>query len=255
VTEQITGQYLEAVDAALPGFVDGLYVVGSAALGAFQPGHSDIDAVVFASRTATESDSAALRDVHASMPSQPYFDGVYVSPADRWAADQRVVPFVMEGAFITDQPCGNLNPVLWLILQRYGIPVRGPAVPELGVQLDPDALRAYNLENLRSYWQPQAAGIRRHIAGLDSAEPVLAEYVVWVALGAARLHYTLATGDVVSKSGAGEYVIAEFPDYASLAERSIRWRAGEPVEFTAADFADAASLTDLVIDDAWARWG
>jgi hypothetical protein len=49
-------------------------------------------------------------------------------------------------------------------------------------------------------------------------------------------------------------VIANFPEYASLAQRSIAWRAGEPVAFTVADLTAAASLTDLVAADAHRRW-
>lgn len=252
---ELTGRYLDAVDEALPGLVEKLYVVGSAALGAWQPGRSDVDTVIFTSRVPSRSDLAALHDVHAAMPAAPHLDGVYLSPADHWPTDDRVVPFVVDGEFHADRPCGELTPVLWLSLERYGVPVRGPAASELGVPVDPDALRAYVLDNLRTYWQAQVAGIRRYVADLDPAAPVDAGYVTWVALGPARLHYTLANTDIVSKPGAGRYVIAHFPDHASLAERAIRWKSGEPETFTAEDLAAAASLVDLVADDAWHRWG
>jgi hypothetical protein len=75
------------------------------------------------------------------------------------------------------------------------------------------------------------------------------------ALGPARLHYTLAHADITSKSGAGEWVVATFPAYRELAERSIRWRAGEPETFTARDIMKAGELTNLIVDDAWRRWG
>lgn len=66
----LTGAYLESVDHALPGFVDKLYIVGSAALDAWQPGVSDVDTVIFTSRVLTDADLAALRDVHAAMPAK-----------------------------------------------------------------------------------------------------------------------------------------------------------------------------------------
>jgi hypothetical protein len=41
-----------------------------------------------------------------------------------------------------------------------------------------------------------------------------------------------------------------------LARRAaIRWRAGEPAVFTAADLRASAELTDAVANDAWKRWG
>jgi hypothetical protein len=253
--EERTAAYLEAVDDALPGFVSGLYLVGSAALGAWQPGHSDIDMLIFTSRVPARSDLAALRELHAEIGGKPYLDGVYVSPEDDWPADNRVAPFVVNGQLHTDRRCGELNPAVWLTLQRYGIPVRGPAARDLGVRVDLDALRAYSLDNLRTYWQAQAAQISSHGADLDPATDVDAEIVTWVVLGPARLHYTLAAVDITSKTAAGEYVMARFPEYASLAERAIRWRADGTGTFSAEDLGAAASLTNLVADDAWKRWG
>jgi hypothetical protein len=253
--EELTGPYLGAVDRALPRFVSMLYVVGSLALGAWQPGRSDVDTVIFTSRAPTEDDEAALREVHEAVKGKPNLDGVYLAPDHGWAADQRVIPHVVGGEFHTDRPCGELTPVLWLMLQRYGIPVRGPAVADLAVPVDLDALCAYNLDNLRSYWQGQAAGIRRNLAGVEASTPVDAEYASWVLLGPARLHFTLAHANIISKSDAGGYVIATFPDYAQLAERAIRWRTGEPTSFNGRDLLAAATLIDLIADDAWNRWG
>ena len=167
IVEKSTRAYLDAVDRRLPSYVRGLYLVGSAALNAWQPGVSDIDTVILTSRTASADDLAALAEVHLAMPESPCFDGVYVDPglAAQWPADRRVVPFVVNGEFRTDRPCGELTPVLWLTLRRYGRVVRGPAVDELDVRVDQDELRRYNLDNLRDYWQGVAREIRSAVAG------------------------------------------------------------------------------------------
>jgi hypothetical protein len=255
VVADLTKPYLEAVDEALPGFISMAYVVGSLALGAWEPGRSDIDFVVFTSREPVEGDLATLRELHDSLSGEPYLDGVYISPANRWADDLRVVPFVVDGKFHADQPCGGLTPVLWLTLQRYGVPVRGPSASSLGVEVDLEALRTYNLSNLRTYWQGQAEAIRRFVAGVESGSEVDAEYAAWVLLGPARLHYTLAETDIISKSAAGAYVATRFPEYATLVERAVRWRGGAAETFTADDLSAAATLIDVVNDDAWGRWG
>jgi hypothetical protein len=54
-------------------------------------------------------------------------DGVYLEPAlaQSWPTDGRVVPFVVNGQFKTERPCGELDPVVWLMMQRYGRPMRG----------------------------------------------------------------------------------------------------------------------------------
>jgi predicted nucleotidyltransferase len=45
VVHELVGRYLRQVDLAVPGAIEGFYVVGSAALGAFRPGRSDVDFV------------------------------------------------------------------------------------------------------------------------------------------------------------------------------------------------------------------
>jgi Nucleotidyltransferase domain len=253
----LTGRYLEAIDDALPGFVEGLYVVGSAALGAWQPGVSDVDTLIVTSRAAGGTDLAVLAEVHAAMPSHPHFDGVYLS-RDSFAerpADRRVVPFVVNGELRTDRPCGELTPVVWLVLDRYGVPVRGRAIADLGVSPDRAGLRRYNLDNLRTYWQPLADQLREHVRELDDQSTVDGDGVAWIMLGPARLHYTLACEDIISKARCAEYVATTFPSWAALAGRAARWRAGEKVAFTVKDLREGAASIDAIVADAWTRWG
>ncbi|GAA0471168.1 hypothetical protein Ade02nite_34500 [Paractinoplanes deccanensis] len=251
--EEVTHRYLALADERLPGFVTGLYVVGSAAIGAWQPGVSDVDTVVLTSREAAEKDLAVLAEIHTEM-GRPYFDGVYLSPALAavWPDDRRPVPFAVSGKLVTDRPCGELTPVVWLVLQRYGIAIRGAADP--GVRVDLGNLRLYLLDNLRTFWRNQAAQIDEYLAG-GGDEPLDPEIVTFHVLGPARLHYTLAHGDIVSKSGAGDYLARLFPEYAGLAARAVRWRAGEPQEFTRADLAMTASAVNAVAEDADRRFG
>lgn len=257
VVEELTRGYLQAVDQALPGYVRSLYVVGSAALGAWQPGASDVDTVILTSRPATRDDLAQLAKVHAEMPRSPHVDGIYLEPAlaRSWPTDRRPVPFVVNGEFRTDKPCGELTPVLWLTLQRYGIPVRGPAVEDLAVRVDPEQLRRYNLDNLREYWQANAATFPSQLAGVAPDAIMDAETVSWFVLGPARLHYTLAHGGIISKAAAGEYLARLFPEYAGLAHRAVHWRAGKAERFTATDLAAAGNSVTAVADDAWRRFG
>ncbi|WP_346537410.1 nucleotidyltransferase domain-containing protein [Micromonospora sp. DPT] len=255
--EELTRRYLQAVDQALPGYVRHLYVVGSAALGAWQPGASDIDTVIMTSRPATAEDLAQLAKIHADLPRSPHFDGVYLEPtlARSWPTDRRSVPFVVNGEFTTGRSCGELTPVLWLTLQRYGIPVRGPAAAELGVRVDPEQLRRYNLDNLREYWQSAVATFPSALADVAPDAVMDAETVSWFVLGPARLHHTLANGDIISKAAAGDHLAQLFPEYADLAHRAVRWRAGEAEQFTAADLAAAGDNVNAVADDAWRRFG
>jgi hypothetical protein len=51
--QRLVSHYLRIVDAALPGLVEAMYVVGSAALGDFQPAVSDADFVAVTRQPAT----------------------------------------------------------------------------------------------------------------------------------------------------------------------------------------------------------
>ncbi|MDO3703309.1 nucleotidyltransferase domain-containing protein [Micromonospora sp. C28SCA-DRY-2] len=255
--EELTRRYLDAVDQALPGYVRGLYVVGSAALGAWQAGVSDLDTVVLTSRPATGDDLARLATVHAGLPRPPHLDGVYLEPAlaNSWPTDRPVAPFVVDGTLRTGQPCGELTPVLWLTLRRYGIPVRGPAVADLGIRVDSEQLRRYNLDNLRKYWQPRAATFPAELAEAAPDTVVDPGIVAWFVLGPARSHHTLTHGDIISKAAAGEHLARLFPEYADLARRAVRWRGGAAERFTATDLVAAGDSVHAVADDAWRRFG
>lgn len=202
-------------------------------------------------------DLHAIAAVHADLPRRPHFDAVYLDQDTFGAqpADRRVVPYVVNGEFRAAAPCGELNPVLWLTLRRYGVPVRGPAVAELGLRTDPAERRRWNLDNLRAYWQPWAEGARRETASLPGDARVDAEAVTWGVLGPARLHFTLAYDDVTTKADAGAYVARHFPAWVALADRAVAWRASGAGEFTVADLRDAADAVDAVAADAWRRWG
>jgi hypothetical protein len=254
------GRYLAAVDHAAPGLVEGVYLTGSAVLDDFRPG-SDLDLLVVTSRPVIGDDAGALAQAHRTPPGEPHLDGVYLDRA-RLAAqpdDEPVAPQVVEGEWSTDRSCGQLNPVLWLTLLRYGVALRGPAVSALGLSL-PDAARRrrWNLANLASYWAPLADRIRDVAGGLPADARLDAERTettAWTVLGPPRLHYTLAHDDVISKTAAGGYVVERFPQWTALARRAVDWRAGGSVAFTAAESLAAAALTSAVIADAQARWG
>jgi hypothetical protein len=127
-------------------------------------------------------------------------------------------------------------------------------VDALDIPLDRAALRRYNLENLRDYWQPIAAGIRRDLAEEPADAPVDGGDVAWSVLGPARLHYTLAHQDIIAKATTAAYLGRLFPQGGPLAERAVRWRAGNPETFTAADLRAAGHSFDAVAEDARNRW-
>jgi Nucleotidyltransferase domain len=71
-------EYLAAVKAALPGIVCGIYLTGSAALGDWQPGRSDLDILTVTQRHLKKGELAALEALHAALRVRPYRDAIYI---------------------------------------------------------------------------------------------------------------------------------------------------------------------------------
>jgi hypothetical protein len=230
IVDHVTTAYLALVDEALPDRIEGLYLVGSVALDDFHPDRSDIDFVAVTADRLAEDDLAALEDLHERLADQvrrPWFSGVYVT-WDELASDPRpldAVPAHHEGRF---RPAGGFdaNPVQWLTLRTHPVAVRGTDAPD--VWTEPDAVRDWTLENLDAYWDPWVARQRKLVRGTM----MLSDWAVgWGVLGVPRLHYTLATGKVASKTEAGEYALSTFDDrWAPIVGEALRLRRGEGVQ-------------------------
>jgi len=257
---EVARRHLAILDAVAPGLVVGLYLTGSVTLGDYRPGRSDIDFMAFTSRCVIEPDVVALlADVHAALPADlraalpdtDHYDGNYVALAGLPAVpdDEPPAPHVVNGTFHGNDPNHQLTPATWAEFAKYAIAVRGPERSELGISVSPDRLNRWLLGNLNGYWKHSAADGIEVLRSHDSCEALPADVVAWMALGAARLHYTLATGDIASKSAAGKYAISLFPGYASVVTAALTWRVTGVGEFTCADGISCAELTlDLIAD-------
>jgi hypothetical protein len=252
-----THQHLDALDAAAPGLITALYITGSAALGDYQPGRSDIDFMAFLSRPVTAPDTVRLlAEVHGDMPGVARYDGNYVARSCLPGVpdDEPAAPHVVNGQFHADAPNHQLTPATWTEFTRYGIAVRGPAPGQLGITVPRDRLNAWTLANLNTYWRRQAEEGIETLRPHDPGTTISADVAAWVALGPARLHYTLATGDITSKTTAGEYAISLFPEYQPVVSAAMTWRATGQGHFSYGDWVTCAELALHLIDDANNRW-
>jgi hypothetical protein len=247
-----TTRYLELIDQALPGQVTGLYLTGSIPLGDFRPGFSDIDGVVVVASPLTEVEVAAVRGVHKQLPSSPAFDVTYLTAADLAVAPDATKPvlFTLDGV-VKEAPFGGpVSPVLWSELARQSIGLR--SVPGLVVHDDQEALEAFTRDNLTSYWAGRFDALEAAFADHPDGEVVDAWILPWVMLGVPRLHALLATGNIISKTGAGEHALVAFPEWSPLLHRCLDHRAGKPDTFTVADANSAVPYGRKVITTALA---
>lgn len=264
VVERPVSGYLRLADRLLPGRVGALHVIGSTALGAFQDGRSDIDLVVVLDGPDHPDDAARLRALHlrrgvatalaalrrGHSPLSGTCNTQFVRRADLTRPAGEIVPVFTANGSQSGPGRGPVGAVDWTIFARHGVPVRGPAPAELGLDPEPHRLRAWNQENLDAYWRPWAARYR----GLVGARARLLRPsgTVWAVLGVPRLHCTIATGQIVSKVAAGEYARRTFdPRWHRLVDFALAHRAGTPTG-SAPPPDLVADFVDHVVDSAHA---
>lgn len=191
--------------------VTGFHLTGSVAFGDFQPGRSDLDFVAVLSRVPTDGDIDALAILHRSFgtdPTFPMLGGIWITEAELRAGPDAVEdgPTSHDGNFLA-RDRGNRNPVTWFELRR-SIPIIGTLDTE-ALWHDHERLTSWVKDNAADYWRRWLADASKPWTGrglgmFGRAMPM------WGVLGISRQHYTVSTGEVVSKSAAGGWALETF---------------------------------------------
>jgi hypothetical protein len=230
--------------------VEAVYVTGSVALGDYRSPISDVDLVAVCRNRPTHDQLATLAELH--RPSRPSVDVLYATREDlRHDPSGLSLPGSVGGAFRRDGAF-EANPVVWRVLSTHAIAVRGARLTDRDVWSDAVALRTWNLDNLDGYWFEWLQRARAH----DATEArVRHEYgLQWLVLGVPRLHYTIATLDVTSKTGAGRYALDVAPaQWRTVLECALALRndRGAPLPApVGALWRDAIDLSSWLVDDA-----
>jgi hypothetical protein len=220
------GEWVAAHDEVAPGVIEGLYVVGSVALDDWTP-HSDVDVIAV---VADPSDPDLFDDLAAANElvrgrTSIAVDGPYVAWGDLVVPPMALQrPWVLDGEYHVDGESFEINPVTWYTLATYGVTIRGDAPVSIGVFLDEVERRAFVHENLHTYWRGVGERLGAGVEASDEAE-FGSEVIEWVALGVARMLYTLDTGDVASKSAAGRWAARRFVEFAPVLDAAVALRA------------------------------
>ena len=203
---RMTGEIVSVLD----GDVYGVWLYGSVVMEDFRPGWSDIDFVVLARGTISESQAERLLTLRQEMlgrePGNPYyrsFEGVIAGVEEyRSGVFERLVYWGTSGQRVTDRY--EPDTFSAFELAKYGKPVYGGK---------PWILPAPGREELIRAVREHYESIRKYAAQTNDSL-----YSCGWLLDIARCIYTLRTGDVVSKTQAGIRALEEhlFPDEAPL---------------------------------------
>lgn len=253
--EQIAGRFVREHRQRLPDLLQRVIIVGSAALGDWKPGRSDVDLVMVVDRRLTSAELTIAAQVHAQTKQSRPVDGIYLTEQQLIDGPEVVLtaPQVVDGQLTAEQLGGELTWVTWREIElgiESEVTVDGVTSWARSERRYPHALegaRRFSRENLSSYWMPLGVESRTRLDALAPEADVNARTVEWIALGPARLLATIETGAIISKSRAAEFASARWPEYADVLTRAAASRDGADVTFAAADAAMALDLLDRCV--------
>jgi predicted nucleotidyltransferase len=130
---------VEVLEARVP--VDAVYLIGSAALGAYEHGRSDVDVVAVTARSLSREERLALAEAVESIPvpARKLELVVYPRGSDRWELNLNT------GDHVGLDP--DAEPSFWFVLDRaiaaqHATPLVGPPWDELFEPEPPEAIEA-----------------------------------------------------------------------------------------------------------------
>lgn len=244
--------YLAGLDRTLRAEeVAGVYLTGSIALDDYHHGQSDLDLLVLTTQPLTDARLDRLDALHKELETgaQPHADAVYV-PREYVGVLPPDVPgqgYAVDGVF--HRGTGHMHLVEWATLAQCGVTLRGPAAETLDAAPDPAEFAAWNRKNLEEYWRDRAGRLRAHTDGLADLAQLPTQLAVWFGTGPGRLHRTITSGEIISKSHSADYTAGLFPVYGELLARVKASRAGDAsLTYTRTDGIALCDLVDEVCD-------
>jgi hypothetical protein len=223
--QQALNAYIGLMNDTLPGLLSGLYLHGSVALGAYNPGLSDIDFIAITSRRCTPSDVETLRVVHHSLIErypQAQLEGSYLQWHDLGGSEETIPPHPhIHDGIVHASGYHDINAVTWWVLKYRGLTMLGPSPETFAIQIDWDDLLAKMHDNLNTYWARYTYDPRRIAWLLDDYG------IQWTVLGVLRQFYTFREHAITSKTAVGEYALAHVPaEWHQLIQEAINIRLG-----------------------------
>ena len=235
-------KYLALADRNLPETIVAFYIVGSVALGDYRDGLSDIDFVAVCDRPYSADELSKTEGLHQTLAEEfvkPDFDGVYVLRDQLRNVPDGTGIASYQGGVLLKEKAFNVNPVTWHLLKLCPVSVRGNPQPD--VYNDTAALRAWCKGNIRGYWGSWTENAIHQLTNPIDADDV---DIVWGVLGITRLHATIASGEVISKSGAAVYAKQTFdPKWHDLVDDVAAARKNRNDQ--AADFSVNQKMTAM----------
>lgn len=203
----------------------GAYLIGSFALGGGDAS-SDCDFMVVTAEDVTEEQEAALREMHAEIPTRPGYwainlEGSYSPRPDLESLDhlgKEWLEIDRGWREMRREVHCNVEDVRWVLRER-GVVLAGPEPRTFAAEVPADLLR----EQMR----PLIDNFLEDLKTWASFEYVWTQRYITETI--CRMLYTLETGEVTTKPGGMEWALRELPAAwhdlirQTIADRSLAW--------------------------------
>ncbi len=214
LVQNVLDEYIALVNERLPNTLEGLYIQGSIALGAYVENSSDIDFITITNRRLLEADAMVLSEIHSTIASQnknPEMDGVYIMREDVGRLNLGNDNYLNYNSGKISYR-SDFDPIIWWILKTRGIRILGPERHALIFNIHLRHLVSYVNENMNTYWAQRVQRMETSITELYNLPAENIDYEIeWTVLGLLRQFYTLKEHDIISKLDAGEYALLHLP--------------------------------------------
>ncbi|OGO78113.1 MAG: hypothetical protein A2Y23_07935 [Clostridiales bacterium GWB2_37_7] len=230
ISEQVTN----AIRLVLKSSVIGIYLTGSAVLGDWHYGKSDIDFTVVVNNSISKENVALLGKQIKPLEfkcQNVKLEIQYIPILILGKCKEEVEPILAYHDKKHSMSYFNFSPVTWYSLKKYGIVIWGKPVDELNLKTTEDELSSYVYENINTYWTTWVTSASKvfSVKGIGSFTDWAVE---WCVCGISRMYYTLHEKDITSKRGAVEYMMDKVPqEYQQILKEAQSIRLGNRKKF------------------------
>lgn len=253
----ILKKYFELLEAKLPNLLEGYYIYGSIALGAFHYGLSDIDFIAVMKRRLAETEINILKEIHAEIKRKfPRTDlmGLYVLKNDLQLQNEneKSCPCFIDGAYKGLEKFEK-NSIDAYQLKKYGITIKGQGIEKYDYVVNWDILIHNMRDNLNTYWLNWRNDCKKFPSIKFIGLFVNLGMIEWGVLGVSRLYYTFSERDMTSKVGAGEFSLKTVPQrWHKIINEAMRLRKDDKKSYYKSIFErrrDALNYIDFIIQE------
>ncbi|SDN46382.1 Nucleotidyltransferase domain-containing protein [Psychrobacillus sp. OK028] len=223
--------------------IEGVYIYGSTALGAFEQEKSDIDFIVLLKRTANKQEIEILKDIHIQLTNEnrgARLDGMYILKDDLGKTNDTLAPYPYCSDGCLEIGRWDINHVTWWVLKEYGIVLQGTPIKELNIATIWEDVVNTLKYNMNEYWYSKVKEVRISVSD---------EMVESITTTICRILYSLENREIISKKRALETGLKTLPDRWHLLLKE-GWRirmSGHPQSLFETEILRAEACRDFVL--------